>query len=828
MNTIKNENVEVAVIGGGAIGIIAGKWLKHYSIPYLLYEAENDLGGTWYFGSGAGRVYETTHVISSKTNTEFSDHPMPADYPAYPNHAQILQYLRDVATEFGVYSHARFEHTLAQLEPLGDKWKLRFNNGVETVASAVIVGTGRLRKPIIPNYPGSFDGTIFHSSEYRSPEQLRGKRVLVVGGGNSGCDIANDAALYSAYACHSTRRGYHYMPKFIEGQPTQDWMMSMVTQLDSEQEVWRHAERVFHLAGFDGTAFGLPAPDHPIEASHPIINSQILFQIGHGKLTPKPDIASFEGKQVIFTDGSKDIFDLVILGTGYQSIFPFLNPLVFSGRIEDLYMGMFHRSYENLIFGGFIGAPTGLGNLANTTGQFLATYLQERALSSEKFRIFRRVVAGPEPSLGRERFVKNERHRNEVDLYAFLEVAQFLTSQLKTKDIETEVKKLNDENVNAWTIEIRHFLAKVSGLEEVSEDINLNSLGLDSLMISELFNFLTTGLSVNITPTLFFECNTPIELGQAFASRVKTPPPQRSKTSKTDQFSYRLQSFRRRLKPTHQPKQVLKESPSIAEIWTRGTHFSLSLEAAFKYGFQPTEYSTPYGLLPAWSRLGVGTPLVFIGGLGTTAALWSSLLEKIGRNHRAVLIDLPNKDWSDAWMNVSFSELAKSLALLLEKELDSPAILFAFSFGGRIAVTLAEHLVNRIEAIFTVSTPLHIEDITEYPGAALATELKKLEQSGHPVSFAIPYLISNATWINTAPSYDFTVNYQSLLDTLLIGADDLYLLKEARQDLYSHNEKLLVVPHGGHFLSLTHPHILWNVLEQRINRPLVKLAVANS
>src|SRR5439155_4739470 len=115
-----------------------------------------------------------------------------------------------------------------------------------------------------PAYPGEFSGERLHSSAYRSSEIFKGKRVLVIGGGNSGCDIAVDAALAADQTFHSTRRGDHYMPKVIHGKPTQEWLVELGSRFTSQEAYWDHVQQQFKAAGYDATDYGLPAPDHAI------------------------------------------------------------------------------------------------------------------------------------------------------------------------------------------------------------------------------------------------------------------------------------------------------------------------------------------------------------------------------------------------------------------------------------------------------------------------------------------------------------------------------------------------------------------------------------
>ena len=296
--------MKLAIIGGGPTGIGIGRELFRQGIDFDLYEGEADFGGVWNTGAACARTYPSLHLISPKFNTQVQDFPMPAAYPHYPNHAQMLAYLRALARDGGLYERTRFNARVESMEPSGARWRVRCADGSHRDHDLVVVCTGLQRKPRYPDYPGHFDGEVLHTCDYKSPEQLRGRRVLVIGAGNSGCDLAVEAVHHASSVLHSTRRGYYYQPKFVDGQPTPQWMMSLGSRFGSKEETLAYIGQVFKLAGFDGTDYGLPAPDYPLDAAHPVMNSQLLYHLGHGDIEPKGDVASFEGRQVHFTDGS--------------------------------------------------------------------------------------------------------------------------------------------------------------------------------------------------------------------------------------------------------------------------------------------------------------------------------------------------------------------------------------------------------------------------------------------------------------------------------------------------------------------------------------------
>ena len=210
--------------------------------------------------------------------------------------------------------------------------------------------------------------------------------------------------------------------------------MDQAPKFDDEDAYWAHVERSFKFAGFDGRDYGLPAPDHDIRECHPILNSQILYYIGHGDLQAKPDILRFEGDQVHFSDGSVEPVDLLIWATGYAIDLPFLPCEVFDWRhdFDSMFLRMLPAAHDDLLFVGYLNTPSGIGNLANMTGRFVAACLQARAAGSPAWQQLLQLKQQPgRLDLGQQRFMQTQRHAHEVDLWKFIRTLNFLTARLQ-------------------------------------------------------------------------------------------------------------------------------------------------------------------------------------------------------------------------------------------------------------------------------------------------------------------------------------------------------------------------------------------------------------
>ncbi|WP_085317152.1 flavin-containing monooxygenase [Derxia lacustris] len=429
----------VCIIGAGASGITVGKTLARAGIDFDIVDAAEDFGGNWQPSGPASKVYESTHLISSRSNTQFSDVPMAADWPAYPRHTLFWHYLKQVAAHYDLQRHARFGVAVERMQAApgacngADGWQLQLSDGSAPVYRDVVVCNGLLRKPRRIAYPGEFTGQQLHSGDYKTATMFRGKRVLVIGGGNSGCDIAVDAGQNAVAAFHSTRRGYHYLPKFLDGKPTQEWLMNEAKRFDSPADYWAHVKATIRLAGFDGTAFGLPAPDHDIDQAHPIMNSQLLYHVGHGDVVPKPDVARFDGGRVHFTDGSSADIDVVVHATGFEVSLPFLDKSVvdWTRGLSGIFLHMVPPKHDNLLFFGYLNAPSGYGNVANTTARFIDGYFKARQRQSRGWQVLQQLkLRWNELDLGQDRYMRTERHAHEFDLWKYLATVNFLAAKL--------------------------------------------------------------------------------------------------------------------------------------------------------------------------------------------------------------------------------------------------------------------------------------------------------------------------------------------------------------------------------------------------------------
>ena len=344
------------------MGLACARNLQRFDLPFQGFELHHDVGGLWDIENPHSTVYESAHLISSKRRTEFEEFPMAESVADYPSHRELRDYFRSYADHFDLRRHYHFGARVTRLERSDGSWRLvaQHSGGEkEHRFRAVLIANGTLAEPNRPEIPGDFDGEILHSADYKRADVFEGKRVLVVGAGNSGCDIAVDAVHRAARVDMSLRRGYHFVPKYVFGRPadTMGGLFRLPPRL--KQRIDKFVLRCF--TG-DPQAFGFPVPDHELYESHPIVNSLVLYHAGHGDLRVRPDLDRVEGRTVHFVDGTQEEYDLILYATGYKLHYPFIDraELAWEGSSPRLYLNCFHPEYDDLFVMGMIEA-TGLG-----------------------------------------------------------------------------------------------------------------------------------------------------------------------------------------------------------------------------------------------------------------------------------------------------------------------------------------------------------------------------------------------------------------------------------------------------------------------------------
>lgn len=350
----------VCVIGAGPSGITAIKNILDEGLDVKAYDLNNRVGGNWIYSENESHssVFETTHIISSKSLSQYEDYTWDMhdpDTPDYPSHEQLANYFEAYAQRFGLLDYIEFETLVEKAELVGGKWHITIKQQGETrieVFTDLVVCNGHHWNPRWPQYQGEFTGEYLHSHHFKKAEPFTGKRVLVIGGGNSACDVAVETSRVSEKTSISMRRGYRIIPKFFFGKPS-DIVGENMTWLPVRIRSFISQLLIDVFIG-NNKRYGLQEPDHRFGQTHPTINDELLYRIRHGKVHPKNDIDRFDGKIVQFADGSTEEFDSIIACTGYYITHPFFDKsfIDYSEGPVPLYLRMMHPTLDNLFFVG--------------------------------------------------------------------------------------------------------------------------------------------------------------------------------------------------------------------------------------------------------------------------------------------------------------------------------------------------------------------------------------------------------------------------------------------------------------------------------------------
>jgi amino acid transporter len=411
------------VVGAGPSGMIMARALMREGVPFDWYEKHSGFGGIWDADNPGSPMYESAHFISSKYTSGFYGDPMPAEFPDYPRWQQIRDYITGFGNRYHLESRVTFNTEVVAAQPLEhDRWAVTLSNGSIHEYDGLICAPGVTWHANTPTLAGQshFTGELRHSQTFSDGIEFRGRRVLIVGAGNSGVDIASDAARHADTAFISVRRGYRYIPKHIGGLPT-DAVLNGIIDPPKGLSLSGDTNQLIDALVGDLTRFGLPAPDHDALASHPIMNTQVLHHLAHGDLIAKPDIDHLTKTGVVFADGSEEQVDVILLATGYEYRIPFLDPALLEWKQghPQLYLNVFSRQHDSLYVLGFIEFADAAYKRFDEMAQLVVMDIRARETGVHRTEI-RALKATDRPDLrGGIEYIDSPRHANYVEAHTY-------------------------------------------------------------------------------------------------------------------------------------------------------------------------------------------------------------------------------------------------------------------------------------------------------------------------------------------------------------------------------------------------------------------------
>ncbi|XP_051233040.1 flavin-containing monooxygenase 5 isoform X6 [Dicentrarchus labrax] len=439
----------VAVIGGGSSGLACIKCCLDEGLEPVCFESSDDIGGLWRFKENPepdrASIYHSVIINTSKEMMCFSDFPIPAQFPNYMHNSLIMDYFRMYADSFQLTKHIRFNTKVLQVKQRSDfsrsgQWDVETEDKdgkkKKHIFDAVMICIGHHCHPNMPlhDFPGidTFKGKYFHSRDYKTPEEWRNKKVVVIGIGNSGGDIAVELSRVTKQLYLSTRRGAWILNRVGDNGVPLDLGFNRV--MNSVQKILPFsffcglAESRLNQR-FDHSLYNLK-PKHRLFSQHPTVNDELPNRILSGTVQVKPNIRRFQGSSVEFDDGSvvEDV-DLVVFATGYRFSFPFLasHVVTASENKASLYKYVFPPELDRPTLA-IIGLVQPLGAIMPISEMQarLATRVFKGCIKLPSVASMLKDIQCKQEAMAR-RYVTSQRHTIQVDYVSYMdEIAELV------------------------------------------------------------------------------------------------------------------------------------------------------------------------------------------------------------------------------------------------------------------------------------------------------------------------------------------------------------------------------------------------------------------
>jgi hypothetical protein len=334
------DGARIAIVGAGPSGLATAKHALDAGFDVTVFEATGAVGGQWQTSAAHSGIWPGMRTNTSRAMTAFSDLLPPPEHPLHPTALQIHAYLEAYAAAFGLAERIRFGTRVRDVRP---GWTV---DGEPF--DAVVVASGRFRRPALPPGLRGFTGELLHAFDYPGAEPLRDRPSLVYGNGVSGLEIASDLAPH-APVVSAFRKPRYVIQKVVDGVPS-DWhwytYFGALERRGLPPAEWaaRQRDRIVRVAG-DPADWGAPRPDPDLRVAGVSLCQGFLGQVRDGSIECRPGVASIDGTAVTFTDGSTARVEVMICATGYALDLPYL-----AGEVGETLGGpglaLYHRTFH--------------------------------------------------------------------------------------------------------------------------------------------------------------------------------------------------------------------------------------------------------------------------------------------------------------------------------------------------------------------------------------------------------------------------------------------------------------------------------------------------
>jgi cation diffusion facilitator CzcD-associated flavoprotein CzcO len=413
----------IGVIGAGGAGLAAMKALAARGIPFVGYEAGSDVGGTWRYENDGGpsAAYASLRTNVSRRRMQYRDLPIPRAFGDYPHHTRMAAYLAAYAWLFDLCRHIRFTSRVERLEPDGrGGWRLDLRGGETARHRAVIIANGHHWDPRWPDLPGTTTAAVTHAQTYRTPAPFAGRRVLVIGAGQSAVEIALEVSRVAARTIMSVRSGAHVLPRWVFGRPL-DWLDGDAVNRLPWVALNALVAALVRMSRREGpAAHAFPVPSHRLLEEVPVVSSDLAAALRSGAVAIRTGVTALDGATVVFGDGSSEAVDAIVCATGYRLSLPFLSPALLApqGTALPLYRRIVPLDVRGIYFIGLVDAPSGLLPIVERQAAWLVDVLEGRIVLPDRSRMQAAVDAGERRS--RARFPGQPPYTIRCDPHAYV------------------------------------------------------------------------------------------------------------------------------------------------------------------------------------------------------------------------------------------------------------------------------------------------------------------------------------------------------------------------------------------------------------------------
>ncbi|XP_071821857.1 flavin-containing monooxygenase 1-like [Apostichopus japonicus] len=358
----------IAIVGAGLSGLTSIKACLEEDLQPVCFERTGFVGGIWAPHKQnidkEGAVYPSLIFNSSKEMSCFSDYPYPKSYPPYIRPSQQFEYLESYANQFGLHDYIRLNTKVLEVSPIYtadeikvQKWRVRSQkldqaNTVETeeLFDAVLICIGNTTEAVEATFPDQdkFRGKILHSCHFREGSDYKDEKVLVIGAAYSAGDISVDCCNFASHVFLSTKNGTHPLPRLVNGGIPLDAMTNTVLGSYMPGFVMNFVVGRILSSTYDLRDVGLAPKDPDAVGMAFMVNDEIVPRIVYGMISPKPSVERFTEEGVIFSDGTQEKIDTVILATGYHTKYPVLDEKILRDdpHERNLYLHIFATTPE--------------------------------------------------------------------------------------------------------------------------------------------------------------------------------------------------------------------------------------------------------------------------------------------------------------------------------------------------------------------------------------------------------------------------------------------------------------------------------------------------